>query len=84
MDKLTVTALEATLRLYLDEKKALPEIPVLRMLTMLVRFCSVGPKRWPQNSEKLVEWEIDILHEKSRVGQFAALGFTSSNQISLG
>ena len=35
VDKLTVTALEATLRLYLDEKKALrSEIPVLRMLTV--------------------------------------------------
>ncbi|MEW5921876.1 MAG: L-seryl-tRNA(Sec) selenium transferase [Bacillota bacterium] len=34
IDKLTLAALEATLRLYLEEKKALREIPVLRMLTI--------------------------------------------------
>lgn len=34
MDKLSLTALEATLRLYRDERRALQEIPVLRMLTI--------------------------------------------------
>ncbi len=34
VDKLTVAALEATLRLYLEEEKALQEIPVWRALTM--------------------------------------------------
>lgn len=33
IDKLTLAALEATLRLYLDEEKALKEIPSLNMLT---------------------------------------------------
>ncbi len=33
IDKFTVAALEATLRLYLDEAKAVSEIPVWRMLT---------------------------------------------------
>ncbi len=32
-DKMTLTALEATLRLYLEEPRALAEIPTLRMLT---------------------------------------------------
>ncbi len=32
-DKLTLTALEATLRLYLDEPQAIADIPTLRMLT---------------------------------------------------
>jgi len=36
IDKLTVAALEATLKIYLDELKALHEIPVLRMLTLQV------------------------------------------------
>ena len=36
MDKLSLTALEATLRLYRDERRALQEIPVLRMLTISV------------------------------------------------
>lgn len=33
IDKLTLSAMEATLREYLDEEKALKEIPTLRMLT---------------------------------------------------
>jgi L-seryl-tRNA(Ser) seleniumtransferase len=33
IDKLTLTALEATLRLYRDERMAIAEIPTLRMLT---------------------------------------------------
>lgn len=34
IDKLTLSALEATLKLYRDEKRAIREIPTLRMLTM--------------------------------------------------
>jgi len=33
LDKMTLAALEATLRLYLDEERAVTEIPTLRMLT---------------------------------------------------
>jgi L-seryl-tRNA(Ser) seleniumtransferase len=32
LDKMTLAALEATLRLYLDEERALREVPILRML----------------------------------------------------
>jgi L-seryl-tRNA(Ser) seleniumtransferase len=35
MDKLSLAALEATLRLYRDERRAIHEIPTLRMLTAL-------------------------------------------------
>ncbi len=34
IDKLTLAALESTLRLYLDEKKAIQEVPTLAMLTV--------------------------------------------------
>lgn len=34
IDKFTLAAMEATLRLYLDEEKAVHEIPTLRMITM--------------------------------------------------
>ena len=34
LDKMTLAALEATLRLYRDPARALREIPTLRMLTM--------------------------------------------------
>ena len=43
LDKMTLAALEATLRLYLNEEKALREVPVLRMLgTPLEELRSAG------------------------------------------
>lgn len=39
LDKMTLAALEATLRAYLDEEKALASIPTLRMLTMPLEEC---------------------------------------------
>jgi L-seryl-tRNA(Ser) seleniumtransferase len=41
LDKMTLAALEATLRLYADEEQALSVVPVLRMLTL-----PVGELRW--------------------------------------
>jgi L-seryl-tRNA(Ser) seleniumtransferase len=87
VDKLTVTALEATLRLYLDEKKALREIPVLRMLTVPGEVLQRRAEALAAELRKKLagEWEIDILHEKSRVGG-GSLPLVSlpSSQISLG
>ena len=40
MDKLNLASLEATLRLYRDERQALSEIPTLRMLTMSAKELS--------------------------------------------
>ena len=40
MDKLSLAALEATLRLYRDERQAMAAIPTLRMLTMTVEKLS--------------------------------------------
>lgn len=37
VDKLTICALEATLRMYLDEEKAKKEIPTLKMLTYSIK-----------------------------------------------
>lgn len=39
LDKMTLAALEATLRLYRDPEAALREIPTLRMLTMPIEEC---------------------------------------------
>ena len=39
LDKMTLAALEATLRLYRDQDSALRQIPTLRMLTMTVEQC---------------------------------------------
>jgi L-seryl-tRNA(Ser) seleniumtransferase len=45
IDKLTLAALEATLRLYRDEDKALAEIPTLRMLTISLNELSAKARR---------------------------------------
>jgi L-seryl-tRNA(Ser) seleniumtransferase len=45
VDKMTVAALEGTLRLYRDERQALAEIPVLRMLTVSVAELTSKGKR---------------------------------------
>ncbi|MBW1709516.1 MAG: L-seryl-tRNA(Sec) selenium transferase [Deltaproteobacteria bacterium] len=37
IDKFTLASLEATLRLYLDEEKAIEQVPILRMITMSYR-----------------------------------------------
>ena len=45
LDKMTLAALEATLRLYLNEERALREVPVLRMLgTSLIELCQRAEK----------------------------------------
>lgn len=45
IDKLTVAALEATLKIYMDELKAVQEIPVLRMLTLPVADVAKSARR---------------------------------------
>ncbi len=70
VDKLSLAALEATLRLYLDENKALREIPVLRMLTL-------SPEELLRRAESLAgllteklagRCQVTITREKARVG----------------
>jgi L-seryl-tRNA(Ser) seleniumtransferase len=70
VDKLTLAALEATLRLYLDEKKALQEIPVLRMLTVPSDVLQHRAEDLAVELKKELgsEWQIGVSREKSRVG----------------
>ncbi|WP_296647285.1 L-seryl-tRNA(Sec) selenium transferase [Romboutsia sp. 13368] len=56
VDKLTICALEATLRLYLDEQKAIKEIPTLKMLTY--SLCDLEEKASSLYS-KIIEKNID-------------------------
>lgn len=67
VDKMTISVLEATLRLYLDEKIALEEIPTLHMISM--------PKErlWEKanifkNKLKKVDIDIEIIEDKAEVG----------------
>ena len=56
VDKLTICALEATLRMYLDESKAIKEIPTLRMLTYKI---SELEKKAKCLYDKIIEQNID-------------------------
>ncbi|MBX6394848.1 MAG: L-seryl-tRNA(Sec) selenium transferase [Alicyclobacillaceae bacterium] len=70
VDKLTLAALEATLRLYLDETKALQEIPALQMMMR-------GPEELKTAAERLAaavmaavgdDLEVRVVPDVSRVG----------------
>lgn len=54
IDKLTLAALEATLRLYRDEDQALAEIPTLRMLTMEQSAITAQAKRMMRKLKPLL------------------------------
>jgi L-seryl-tRNA(Ser) seleniumtransferase len=70
VDKLTLAALEATLRLYLDEHQALQEIPILRMLTLPVEALKARAKGLATELEGKGGsfCQVGISQEKARVG----------------
>lgn len=69
VDKLTLAALEATLRLYLDEKDALIKIPTLHMLTISPTEIEGKAKALLKKIGKLnLDDEIKILKGVSQVG----------------
>ncbi|NMB35912.1 MAG: L-seryl-tRNA(Sec) selenium transferase [Firmicutes bacterium] len=70
VDKLTLSALESTLRLYLHEERALKEIPILRMLTVPA---AVLKERAKVLASQLAaglgpKWRVGISQERARVG----------------
>ncbi|HYE81223.1 MAG TPA: L-seryl-tRNA(Sec) selenium transferase [Clostridia bacterium] len=70
IDKLTLAALEGTLRLYMDKTLALKEIPVLRMLTMSSEELGKRAKRFGSRLKKStgIIGEVSIEEEFSEVG----------------
>ncbi|WIF94443.1 L-seryl-tRNA(Sec) selenium transferase [Caminicella sporogenes] len=69
VDKMTLTALEATLRLYLNEEKAMREIPTLRMLTMSIEeLREKANKLYQIIRERVKNIEIDLIDGYSQVG----------------
>lgn len=60
IDKLTLAALEATLRLYRDERKALAEIPTLRMLTIPLDVLSRQARRMVRRLRSLLPDQITL------------------------
>lgn len=69
VDKLTICALEATLRMYLDEEKAIKNIPTLRMLTYseeeIIEKCN---KLFNKIKDKKIDAIINIEDGFSQVG----------------
>lgn len=67
VDKMTIAALEATLKLYLDEKTALKEIPTLRMI-------SISEEELREKAEKFTEiikksdFISEIIEDRTEVG----------------
>ncbi len=69
-DKLTLAALEATLRLYLDPEQAIREIPVLRMLAVPAAELKARSRRLVRRLEQALgdAAAIEIVAEPSAVG----------------
>mgnify|MGYP001441028203 CR=1 FL=1 len=60
IDKLTLAALEATLRLYRDERVALSAIPVLRMLTVSLEALSRQAQRMQRRLRRLLPSSVSL------------------------
>jgi L-seryl-tRNA(Ser) seleniumtransferase len=70
VDKMTVAALEGTLRLFRDERQAIAEIPVLRMLTVSAAELTAKGQRLIRRLSRLLpaRVKISIARGMSQVG----------------
>ncbi|MBM4340077.1 MAG: L-seryl-tRNA(Sec) selenium transferase [Deltaproteobacteria bacterium] len=70
IDKLTLAALESTLLLYMDEKRAMAEIPALQMLGLNMRKLKGRAKRLLKRLQKKVgnKLQMTIKEDVSQVG----------------
>nr|WP_074350607.1 L-seryl-tRNA(Sec) selenium transferase [Proteiniborus sp. DW1] len=70
VDKFTIAALEATLRLYLSEETAIKKIPTLKMLTMTQEELASKAERLMSQIEQknLDKLKIEIVDDYSQVG----------------
>jgi L-seryl-tRNA(Ser) seleniumtransferase len=70
IDKLTLAALESTLRLYLDEERALQEIPTLAMLTISRKELTLKARRLLRQIRSRVGDAVEavIREDNSQVG----------------
>lgn len=70
IDKMTLAALEATLHMYRDERKALSQIPTLRMLTLPIEEIAKKAKRLRNRIKAISEDRLkaELFDGSSRVG----------------
>lgn len=67
VDKMTISTLEATLKLYLDEKKALEEIPTLAMISVSMEKLNEKAEKFARIMED-TGFSIEIGKDKAEVG----------------
>lgn len=69
-DKMTLTALEATLRLYLEEPQAVAGIPTLRMLTRPVAELDYQARAWARKLKRHFgsRLQVDVVQSEGRAG----------------
>lgn len=60
IDKLTLASLESTLLIYLDQKRAIKEIPVLRMLTTDIKLLKARGRRLMNKLSKKMNKDIQM------------------------
>ena len=63
VDKMTIAALEATLRMYLDEKEAIENIPTLKMITCKLDELS---EKADVLLNRIIDLNIDAVVEKEK------------------
>lgn len=70
IDKMTLAALEATLRLYLDEKKMIEEIPSINMLTKSLELLKKDAHNFSRNIKRALKdkLEVEVIKDFSQVG----------------
>ena len=70
IDKLTLAALESTLRLYRDEEKAVELIPTLRMLTISIAEIEKKAIRLAEQLSAIQDsrLELNLIHRSSKAG----------------
>jgi L-seryl-tRNA(Ser) seleniumtransferase len=68
LDKMTLAALEATLRLYRDPAAASREVPVLRMLTTPLDELRARAESFAQRLRAIPELQVEVREESAFVG----------------
>ena len=68
VDKLTLTALEATLKLYLDRDRLLRELPTLRMIALPLDACERGALALAAALKAVPGLSIEVLDDASEFG----------------
>lgn len=70
LDKMTLAALEATLRAYLDEERAVATIPTLRMLTMPLEESRILAEEFAQGIRSVVgeRAAVSVIDDIARAG----------------